>query len=103
MDFSSTILLKNSACTVGNSSSFIREGCFLGVPSVIIGSRQNKRESGKNVVIVNYSKEEIIRAIKKQLFKKFPKDKRFGSGNAGKKMANILSKIEINTQKILNY
>ena len=97
------ILLKNSACTVGNSSSFIREGCFLGVPSVIIGSRQNKRESGKNVVRVNYSKEEIISAIKKQLFKKFPQDKRFGSGDAGKKMTNILSKIEINTQKILNY
>ena len=68
------ILLKNSACTVGNSSSFIREGCFLGVPSVIIGSRQNKRESGKNVVRVNYSKEEIISAIKKQLFKKSTKN-----------------------------
>ena len=97
------IILKNASCTVGNSSSFIREGCFLGVPSVIIGSRQNKRESGKNIIRVDYSSNQILKAINKQLYKKFPQDKRFGIGNAGNKMAEILSKVEVNTQKLLNY
>ena len=60
--------------------------------SVIIGSRQNKRESGKNIIRVDYSSNQILKAINKQLYKKFPQDKRFGIGNAGNKMAEILSK-----------
>ena len=33
-------LLKESICIVGNSSSAIREGAFIGVPAVNIGTRQ---------------------------------------------------------------
>ena len=40
-------LIYNSSCLVGNSSSAIREGAYLGIPAVNIGNRQNKREQGK--------------------------------------------------------
>ena len=43
------ILLRNCRCLVGNSSSAIREGSFLGIPAVNIGNRQNGREHGKNL------------------------------------------------------
>ena len=36
-------VLRNATCLIGNSSSFIREGDFLGVPAIIIGDRQCKR------------------------------------------------------------
>ena len=40
-------ILNNSKCIIGNSSSAIRDGSFLGVPAVNVGSRQNKRLHGK--------------------------------------------------------
>ena len=40
------------ACAVGNSSAPIREGAFLGVPAVNIGTRQAGRDRGPNVVDV---------------------------------------------------
>ena len=40
-------LIKNSKCFIGNSSAGIREGAFLGVPVVNIGTRQNRRMRGK--------------------------------------------------------
>jgi UDP-hydrolysing UDP-N-acetyl-D-glucosamine 2-epimerase len=45
-------LIGNAACLVGNSSSGIREGAYLGVPTVNIGSRQQRRERGGNVIDV---------------------------------------------------
>src|SRR3989339_372238 len=47
-------LLKNAKCIAGNSSSGIREGAYLGVPCVNIGTRQNGREMGKNVICAGY-------------------------------------------------
>ena len=35
------ILINNCKCLVGNSSSGLREGAFLGIPVVNIGSRQS--------------------------------------------------------------
>ena len=42
--------LNYAVCAVGNSSSFIREGAFLGIPVVLFGSRQNNRERGENIL-----------------------------------------------------
>ena len=52
-------VLNNADCCVGNSSSFIRECSFLGVPVVLIGDRQSGREHGDNVEFSNYNKNEI--------------------------------------------
>ena len=97
-------LLKNSSCIVGNSSSGIREGAFLGVPCVNIGSRQRNRERSLNVIDVDYNSASIINAINIQLTKnKYKKNILFGDGNAGEKIVEILHDIKLNINKQLNY
>jgi UDP-hydrolysing UDP-N-acetyl-D-glucosamine 2-epimerase len=98
-------LVNNSECFVGNSSAAIREGSYLGVPAVSIGSRQNQREHGNNVVFVSHNKSKIIKMINIQIKnkKKIKSSKIFGSGYAGKKIAQILSNININVQKKISY
>ena len=66
-------ILKNSSCILGNSSSGIREASYLGIPSVNIGNRQSFRETGKNVVNVDYSSKNIIKAVLKQFNKNLKK------------------------------
>lgn len=98
-------LVNNTECFVGNSSAAIREGSYLGVPAVSIGSRQKPREHGKNVVFSSHNKSEIIKKIKMQIKKKkkIKSSKIFGSGDAGKKIAQILSNINISVQKKISY
>ena len=97
-------LMKKTACLVGNSSSGIREGSFIGTPVINIGSRQNNREKGINVIEVPHNSIQIFRAIKKQLNNgRFKKKNIYGSGNAGKKIANILSICKIQIQKKISF
>ena len=63
------ILLDNASCIVGNSSSAIRDGSFIGTPAVNIGTRQNSRLHGPNVINVDYDVDKIYLAIKKQIKK----------------------------------
>ncbi len=93
---------KYKVCCVGNSSSGIKETPAFGCPTVNIGSRQNGRIRGQNVIDTSYNKTEIINAINKCFSNKnflnkckFT-DNPYFLGNAGKKIANIISKIEIN-------
>jgi len=87
-------VLRNCICAVGNSSSFIREGSFLGIPSVIVGDRQEGRQHGKNIKFSDYNTQQIVSAIKKQIKKKrYESNKIFGTGKAGKKIAQKLSTI----------
>ena len=96
------LLLKNSKCIVGNSSVGIREAAYLGVPCVNIGNRQNKRDKAKNVTNCNPEKSEILKKIKFQYNKKYRSSKIYGDGHAGKRMANIISKLHLTkTQKTL--
>ena len=63
------LLMYNASCLVGNSSSFIREGSHLGIPAVILGDRQRKREVGRNVVFTNYQDQNILSKINYQIKK----------------------------------
>ncbi|MDC8006297.1 UDP-N-acetylglucosamine 2-epimerase [Aureisphaera galaxeae] len=97
-------LLVNGKCLIGNSSVGIRECSFLGVPVVNIGTRQNRRLRGENVLDVSYDKKEIYDAITLQL--KDPKNTRstiYGEGDSGKKIADILSDIELRFHKTISY
>ncbi len=88
-------VLNNAVCCVGNSSSFLREGAFLGVPAVIVGDRQSGREHGANVLFSDYDSVEIAAQLDiATSWGKLPRDTRFGSGNAGNRIANQLSKID---------
>lgn len=97
-------ILKNSKCLIGNSSVGIRECAFLGVPVVNIGSRQNGRDRGRNVIDVDYSRQAIKEAIEKHCSHNgTPRDKIYGDGSAGDKIADLLSKIEFKIEKRLTY
>lgn len=95
--------LNNAAVAIGNSSSFIREGSYLGTPAVLVGSRQQGRERAENVIEVPPEREAILAAARSQLAHgKYPESKLFGEGNAAKKIADILATVEIPSQKIFH-
>lgn len=97
-------LLSNSKCLIGNSSVGIRECAYLGVPVVNIGSRQQRRDRGYNVIDVDYKNEEIINAISKWI--KDGKPERslvYGGGDAGIKIADKLSEVELKFHKTIIY
>ncbi len=89
-------VLNNAACCVGNSSSFIREGAFLGVPAVLVGDRQEGREHGPNVVFANYNSAEISQKVSEQLkHGRYDRAPIFGSGDAGKRIAAKLAELDL--------
>lgn len=97
-------LLANATCVVGNSSSFIREGSFLGTPAVIVGNRQEGREHGKNVVYVTNSQKEIEKAIAQQIeHGRYLSESIFGNGNAGVLIADYLANVKIDINKRMTY
>lgn len=94
-------LLNHCACIIGNSSSGIREGSFLGTPCVNIGTRQNQRERGKNVVDVPNEADAIQQAIHTQLeHGRYPSSSLYGDGDAGTKMADILASRNFDIKKM---
>ena len=100
LDFLS--VLANSRAIVGNSSVAIRECAYLGVPAVNIGSRQNGRDRGKNVVDVDYSSA-AIRAAVEQVWDaaRPPRDLIYGDGSAGPQIAEVIAKAPLSIEKTL--
>ncbi len=98
------LLINNAACCVGNSSSFIREGSFLGVPAVIVGNRQMARERAKNVLDVNFNKRQINKAILKQIkHGRYKSDFLYGNGRTALKIVSALASTKIFQQKLITY
>ncbi|MHB8066486.1 MAG: UDP-N-acetylglucosamine 2-epimerase [Desulfobaccales bacterium] len=97
-------LIANCICLVGNSSSGIREGSFLGVPTVNIGTRQAFREHGENVINVGYEASSIEMAIRRQINNgKHTPNQLYGDGKAGRRIAEILGRVDFKIQKRLRY
>ena len=97
-------LIANAACLIGNSSSGLREGTFIGVPTVNIGTRQQGRETGQNVVHASYNCREIFEAVRSQIAHgKYPRSLLFGDGSAGAKIAEHLARAQFRVQKRISY
>lgn len=97
-------LLCGADALVGNSSVGIRECSFLGVPTVNIGSRQQGRERGVNVIDVGYDRHEIRRAIDRHLgHGPFTPDHLYGDGRAGPRIAALLAEEPLRAEKRLSY
>jgi UDP-hydrolysing UDP-N-acetyl-D-glucosamine 2-epimerase len=97
-------LLKNALCILGNSSSGIREAAFLGTPSVNIGTRQNGRQRGCNVIDVEYEKGQIVTAVRKQIERReYAPDALYGDGYAAEKILRVLKTAPLNVQKMITY
>ncbi|MFQ5943779.1 MAG: UDP-N-acetylglucosamine 2-epimerase [Anaerolineales bacterium] len=97
-------VLMQASCLVGNSSSAIREGAFIGTPAVNIGSRQDMRQRGKNVKDVPHDRKAIADAIREQArHGPYPSEAIYGDGHAGERIAEILAHCRINRQKRMTY
>lgn len=93
------------AC-MGNSSSGIKETPAFGCPTVNIGSRQQGRLRGGNVIDVGYDSEEIFaaafRCINDDKFRALCRkaENPYYLGNVGKKVAMVLAEVPLN-QKLI--
>jgi UDP-hydrolysing UDP-N-acetyl-D-glucosamine 2-epimerase len=97
-------LMQRTACLVGNSSSGIREGAFIGTPVVNIGTRQYRRERGGNVIDTGYDRESIAAGIATQVSHgRYESDPIYGVGNAGVQIADVLANKTVEVQKVITY
>ncbi|MDP1526067.1 MAG: UDP-N-acetylglucosamine 2-epimerase [Rhodocyclaceae bacterium] len=98
-------LMKKTACLVGNSSSGIREGAYIGTPVVNIGSRQTARERGSNIFDVGHDSAEILKAMRAQVAHgPYAMEDTYGSGNAGVQIAETLASLgPVEVQKRITY
>lgn len=89
------------AC-VGNSSSGIKESPAFGCPTVNIGSRQEGRLRGDNVIDAAYNHQEIVMAVNRCLHNEAFREtcrtteNPYYLGDAGKKIAAVLAEVPIN-------
>tara|TARA_B100000963_G_scaffold347729_1_gene354405 strand:+ start:3618 stop:4760 length:1143 start_codon:yes stop_codon:yes gene_type:complete len=95
------ILLKNTKCIIGNSSSGILESPSFKVPCINLGFRQHGRVQANNVInvkkIVGFN---LKKALKKLDSNKFKKNLQkvinpYGSGNSSKKILDIILNTKI--------
>jgi UDP-hydrolysing UDP-N-acetyl-D-glucosamine 2-epimerase len=97
-------LLVHATAIVGNSSVAIRECSFLGVPAVNIGSRQQGRERGANVIDVDHDRRQIAAAIGEHRHRRRPaSDPIYGDGKAGARIASSLAEAPLTVEKRLTY
>ena len=97
-------LMAKTACLVGNSSSAIREGSFVGTPAVNVGSRQEGRQRGSNVVDVDYDRTQIADALRAQVdHGPYGHEPIYGDGRAGERIADVLSRATFRIDKRITY
>jgi len=94
-------LLRVSSVLVGNSSSGIIEAPSFGIPVINIGSRQQNREKGENVIDSGYEKDGIRSALQYALTNddfrsRIHRAKNpYGDGRSGDRIIDILEKTDI--------
>jgi len=94
-------LVRYAAALVGNSSSGIHETASLGVPTVNVGTRQQGRERGQNVLDVRYDRREIRQAITTALYddefkaRVGEKSNPYGDGRSAERIVRILKTVAL--------
>jgi UDP-hydrolysing UDP-N-acetyl-D-glucosamine 2-epimerase len=96
-------LMAHCACMVGNSSAALREGAFIGTPAVTVGTRQQGRERGPNVIEAPSESGAIAAAIQAQIdHGPYERSMIFGDGSAGARIADLLATERPSIQKRLH-
>jgi UDP-hydrolysing UDP-N-acetyl-D-glucosamine 2-epimerase len=99
-------ILNVAAACMGNSSSGIKETPAFHCPCINIGTRQQGRLRGDNVLDVGYDRDEIKAAIRQCLFDETFRAKvractnPYGAGNAGPRIAQVLATIPLDMSLI---
>lgn len=93
------------AC-VGNSSSGLKETPAFNCPTVNIGSRQEGRLRGENVLDAGYDADAIVAAVQRCFFDEAFRvvcrnaENPYWLGDAGPKIAEVLAKVELGQRMI---
>jgi UDP-hydrolysing UDP-N-acetyl-D-glucosamine 2-epimerase len=97
-------VLSNAACAIGNSSSFARDASYFGTPVVLVGSRQDGRETDTHVAFSEPSADRMLLAIQAQLTHgRYPPSMLYGDGYASERIARALVTLTPYVQKRLHY
>jgi UDP-hydrolysing UDP-N-acetyl-D-glucosamine 2-epimerase len=96
-------VLSNASCAIGNSSSFVRDSAFYGVPVLLIGNRQSGRETAKNVTHLSFNKKKIEKKLLIEINKKYRPEYIYGKGGVSKKIAKKIKNFKFLKQKSLSY
>jgi UDP-hydrolysing UDP-N-acetyl-D-glucosamine 2-epimerase len=97
-------VLSAASCAVGNSSSFVRDASFLGTPVVLVGNRQDGRETAEHVTRVPVKTAEIVQAVRAQLgHGRYAPSSLYGDGFVSERVARALAELEPYVQKRLHY
>ena len=97
-------VLANTACAIGNSSSFVRDAGYFGTPVVLVGNRQEGRETDTHVTRIAPSPDEIFAAASAQLARgRYAPSTLYGDGYVSGRIARALSELEPYVQKRLHY
>lgn len=99
-----TLLMRDAAVMVGNSSAGIRETCVFGTPTLNLGKRQTGRLQPMNVTTFEEPETQaVIGWITENIHRRFPSSSEFGSDKSPEMIANIISKIDLGTCKIKKF
>jgi UDP-hydrolysing UDP-N-acetyl-D-glucosamine 2-epimerase len=97
-------VLANTACAVGNSSSFVRDAGFFGTPVVLVGSRQAGREVDEHVRSTQPFAHDISAAVAEQLAHgAYAPSRLYGDGLVSDRIAAALVHLQPYRQKRLHY
>jgi len=97
-------VLANTACALGNSSSFVRDASYFGTPVVLVGNRQEGREVDEHVMPVAPLMAEIATALRIQLARsRYAPSALYGDGDVARRIAEALTRLSPYVQKRLHY
>lgn len=97
-------VLANTACAVGNSSSFVRDASYFGTPVVLVGNRQEGRETDEHVTRVSPATGQVAAAVRAQLAHgRYKPSTLYGDGHVCGRIAAALSRLTPYVQKRLHY
>jgi UDP-hydrolysing UDP-N-acetyl-D-glucosamine 2-epimerase len=97
-------VLANAACVVGNSSSFVRDAGYYGTPVVLVGRRQEGRETDVHVTRVEPLCDRVEAAIRAQLAHgRYAPSTLYGDGHVSERIANGLASLQPYVQKHLHF
>lgn len=97
-------VLANAACAVGNSSSFVRDASYFGTPVVLVGNRQEGRETDEHVIRTEPASAHVEAAIRRQLKRgRYLPSKLYGDGRVAGRIAERLATLKPYLQKRLHF
>jgi UDP-hydrolysing UDP-N-acetyl-D-glucosamine 2-epimerase len=97
-------VLSSTACAVGNSSSFVRDASYFGTPVILVGNRQEGRETDEHVTQVAPAAREVAAAVRAQLeHGRYGPSTLYGDGHVSERIASALARLTPYVQKRLHY